>query len=111
MLARSRTRTRQVVFEKSLHLFTDRSQNVDRLLFRGEGFCSFPSPSPSPFCSPRILPHLGPFLCENPRRKFFTFGVKSRDERGEGKNAKVFTLNLLCNSEIREVGEEVKAFF
>ena len=111
MLERSRTRACQVVFEKSLHPFTHRSQNVDRLLFRGEGFCFFPSPSPSPFCSPRILPHLGPFLCENPRRKFFTFGVKSRDERGEGKNNKVFTLNLLCNSEIREVGEEVKAFF
>lgn len=61
-------------------------------------------------CSP-ILPHLGPFLEKNPRRKFFTFGVKPRDERGEGKNNKVFTLNTLCNSEIREVGEEVKAFF
>lgn len=35
----------------------------------------------------------------------------ARDERGEGKNNKVFTLNPLCNSEIREVGEEVKAFF
>ena len=111
MLARSRTRARQVVFEKSLHSFTDRSQNIDRLLFRGEGFCFFPSPSPSPLSAPRILPHLGPFLCENPRRKFFTFGVKERDERGEGKNAKVFTHNSLCNSEIRELGEEVKAFF
>lgn len=111
MLERSRTRACQVVFEKSLHPFTDRSQNIDRLLFRGEGFCFFPSPLLSPFCSPRFLPHLGPFLCENPRRKFFTFGVKSGDERGEGKNAKVFTLNPLCNSEIREVGEEVKAFF
>ena len=60
---------------------------------------------------PRILPHLGPFLCENPRRKFFTFGVKSRDERGEGKDNKVFTHNSLCNSEISEMGEEVKAFF
>ena len=60
---------------------------------------------------PRFLLDWCPFLCENPRRKFFTFGVKSRDERGEGKNAKVFTLNPLCNSEKREVGEEVKAFF
>lgn len=111
MLARSRMRARQVVFEKSLHPFTDRSQNVDRLLFRREGFCFFPSPSPSPLGASPILLHLGPFLCENPRRKFFTFGVKPRDERGEGKNAKVFTLNPLCNSEIREVGEEVKAFF
>ena len=111
MLARSRTRTRQVVFEKSLHLFTDWSQNVDRLLFRGEGFCFFPSPSPSPLSASPILPHLGPFLCENPRRKFFTFAVTPQDERGEGKDNKVFTLNPLCNSEIREVGEEVKAFF
>ena len=111
MLARSRTRTRQVVFEKSLHLFTDRSQNVDRLLFRGEGFCFFPSPSTSPLGASPILLHLGPFLCENPRRKIFTFGVKSRDDRGEGKNAIIFTLNPLCNSAICEVGEEVKAFF
>ena len=59
---------------------------------------------------PPILLHLGPFLCGNPRRKFFTFGVKSRDERGEGKNAKVFTLNPLCNSEICEVGED-EGFF
>jgi hypothetical protein len=42
MLARSRTRACQVVFEKSLHSFTDRSQNIDRLLFRGEGFGVFP---------------------------------------------------------------------
>lgn len=106
MLARSRTRACQVVFEKSLHPFTDRSQNVDRLLFRGEGFCFFPSPLLSPFCSPGFF-SIGACF----RRKFFTFGVKPRDERGEGKNNKVFTLNTLCNSEIREVGEEVKAFF
>ena len=111
MLSRSRTRACQVVFEKSLHLFTDRSQNVDRLLFRGEGFCFFPSPLLSPFCSSRFLLDWCLFFGENPRRKFFTFGVKPRDERGEGKNAKSFTLNPLCNSEIREVGEEVKAFF
>ena len=57
--------------------------------------------------SSRLVPVFG----ENPRRKFFTFGVKPRDERGEGKNNKIFTLNPLCISEIREVGEEVKAFF
>lgn len=61
--------------------------------------------------APPISSRLVPVFGENPRRKFFTFGVKSRDERGEGKNAKVFTLNPLCNSEKREVGEEVKAFF
>ena len=111
MLTRSRTRACQVVFEKSLHPFTDRSQNADRLLFRGEGFCFFPSPSTSPLGASPILLHLGPFLCENLRRKFFTFGVKPRDERGEGKDNKVFTHNSLYNSEIHEVGEEVKAFF
>ena len=58
---------------------------------------------------PPISSRLVPVFGENPRRKFFTFGVKPRDERGEGKNNKVFTLNPLCNSEIREVGEEVKA--
>ena len=59
---------------------------------------------------PPISSRLVPVFGENPRRKFFTFGVKPRDERGEGKNNKVFTLNPLCNSEIREVGEEVKFF-
>jgi hypothetical protein len=60
---------------------------------------------------PPVSSRLVPVFGENPRRKFFTFGVKPRDERGEGKNNKVFTLNSLCNSVIREVGEEVKAFF
>lgn len=59
---------------------------------------------------PRVSSRLVPVFGENPRRIFFTFGVKPRNERGEGKNNKVFTLNPLCNSEIREVGEEVKVF-
>lgn len=110
MLARSRTRARQVVFEKSLHSFTDQSQNVDRLLFRGEGFCFFPSPSPSPFYSPRFLLDWCLFLAKT-RDKILHFRVTPRDERGEGENAKSFTFNPLCISKIREVGEEVKAFF
>jgi len=60
---------------------------------------------------PPVSSRLVPVFGENPRRKFFTFGVKSRDERGEGKDNKVFTHNSLYNSEIHEVGEEVKAFF
>lgn len=61
-------------------------------------------------CPPDSSP-FRPVFVRKPATKILQFRVTPRDERREGKDNKVFTLNPLCNSEICEMGEEVKAFF